>query len=121
MLKMILFIMMSLTLVACSSDSSKSGSDGYYMEPVSRIDSRPVVFNLVPSDRAVLEAYKKTPGGRQLRGNEELFGFTVISKEACTITIVDPAVTYRPEELGHEITHCLYGDFHPRQNEVRTF
>lgn len=33
----------------------------------------------------------------------------------CEIHIVDPAIEYRPETFGHEVTHCLYGSFHPTQ------
>lgn len=120
MLKKIAFIAMLLTLAACSnSDPTYSDADGYWMEPSERIAERPIKFNLYNSDRALRLAFKSTPEGRQLADNEEMFGFTVISTQACTVNIVDPAIVHRPEEMGHEIDHCLYGNWHPRQDEAR--
>jgi hypothetical protein len=114
-----LIFVLLLLLAACSDPSPREGNDGYYMQPTERLAERPIKFNLVNSDRALWEAYANTKGGRELRHNEQLFGFTTITKDECTITIVDPAITYRPEQLGHEVAHCLYGAWHPDQNEVR--
>lgn len=30
----------------------------------------------------------------------------------CRMHIVDPAVRYYPEYIGHELTHCVYGSWH---------
>lgn len=45
---------------------------------------------------------------------EELFGFGMVhpAEPRCTIHIVDPARTYRPQHIGHEFTHCIRGRFH---------
>lgn len=61
---------------------------------------------------AELDAYLHfTPAGP----DKELLGYTVWDGPRCTIYIVDERVSYRPEILGHEMTHCLAGDFHPHQ------
>jgi hypothetical protein len=31
----------------------------------------------------------------------------------CTLHIIDPDLDYRPEIIGHELMHCVHGDFHP--------
>lgn len=31
----------------------------------------------------------------------------------CTVHIVDPAVSYQPEWIGHEVAHCIWGRWHP--------
>jgi hypothetical protein len=36
-----------------------------------------------------------------LRGNE------------CTIHVRDPATVYQPQFIGHEISHCVWGRWHP--------
>lgn len=45
---------------------------------------------------------------------EELFGFGLVhpTEPRCTIHLVDPAKTYRPQHIGHEFTHCIRGRFH---------
>lgn len=30
----------------------------------------------------------------------------------CTIHMIDPAVKYQPEFVGHEFLHCVYGQWH---------
>lgn len=30
----------------------------------------------------------------------------------CIIYIVDPSILYRPEYIGHELVHCIDGNFH---------
>lgn len=33
----------------------------------------------------------------------------------CEIHIVSPEAAYIPDAVGHELFHCIYGDFHPGQ------
>lgn len=33
----------------------------------------------------------------------------------CTIHILDPGLNYQPEVIGHEVSHCLYDEWHPNQ------
>jgi hypothetical protein len=44
------------------------------------------------------------------------FAETNAIRNTCVVHIVDPAVHYNPAFLGHEITHCLYGNFHFKQD-----
>ncbi len=41
-----------------------------------------------------------------------LMAWSKLGKEACEVHIVDPAVSYQPEWIGHEITHCVFGRWH---------
>lgn len=45
-------------------------------------------------------------------------GFTIYRREnnVCDMHIYDPAYQYKPEFIGHELVHCIYGNFHPNQN-----
>lgn len=38
----------------------------------------------------------------------------------CTIYILKPEVGYMPEMYGHEISHCLYGQFHRENGEMNS-
>jgi hypothetical protein len=33
----------------------------------------------------------------------------------CNVYIMDPKVNYQPEWYGHELVHCMYGDWHRTQ------
>lgn len=32
--------------------------------------------------------------------------------DVCTIHMVDPSISYKPEFVGHEFLHCTYGQWH---------
>ena len=36
----------------------------------------------------------------------------------CTIHMMDPAVNYEPEIYGHELTHCIRGQFHKNKDSL---
>jgi len=41
--------------------------------------------------------------------------FSVLQKpnyDVCTIHMIDPIISYEPEYIGHELMHCVYGEFH---------
>jgi hypothetical protein len=96
---------------------SRLAADGYYFEKNAlRINARPIKIVVYSDVKSLRAGYAKI-NGRTLAANEELFGFGVINQSACTLHLIDPKTRYMPEELGHELTHCLYGEFHPSQNE----
>lgn len=35
------------------------------------------------------------------------------TRKICVIHMVDPGVAYMPEQIGHELAHCGFGNFHP--------
>lgn len=45
---------------------------------------------------------------------EGLMAFSKINPEAktCTIYMVDSRKDYQPEWIGHELAHCVYGEWH---------
>lgn len=52
-----------------------------------------------------------------LRGTEpdgqDLHGWSIIKAGGgCEIHVVDPARSWAPEWLGHEIAHCIWGRWH---------
>lgn len=102
-----------LFLTACTPSSG----DGYYFEKDSkRIAERPIKVVTYQTYDELLASYS-TFNGRTLTVKEKLQAFTVINK-TCTIHMIDPAVNYQPDFFGHELTHCLYGEFHPSQNNA---
>lgn len=35
----------------------------------------------------------------------------------CVIHVMNPEVSYRPVDVGHETLHCIYGDWHPTKTK----
>lgn len=102
---------MILGLSNCSDGNS---ADGYHFETTSvRIAPRKIETVLYPNLAALNVAFKNT--NHRISETRQLMAFSVITKETCTIHMIDPKVRYMPEFLGHELTHCLYGEFHPSQ------
>lgn len=94
----------------------KKSADGYYFEkPTFVREEFPVRIVLVKSYDEMLERVNEQ-GGRFVGTikPKEIAAFSVIKSEdkTCTIYMIDPKVQYRPELIGHELTHCIYGFWH---------
>jgi predicted small secreted protein len=113
MKKLITCFLLAFVLASCN----QGAGDGYTFEKgTQRIAERPIKVVTYGSYADLRRAYATFHEGRQLSQNEELQAFSVING-VCTIHMIDPAVNYQPDFFGHELTHCLYGDFHPHQND----
>lgn len=92
--------------------------DGYYFEGRERIFQGQVRWVFYPSLKAL-----RGMACRAGRPNcERIMGMTSYGRSSgatCYIHAVDPAAEYRPRTLGHEITHCLYGNWHREQERFR--
>jgi hypothetical protein len=113
---------------ACSHACSKPASDHYYFEPDSVRIERSIRVVTYDSNGELLSSYRDHVSRRDASVFKArwlsdpkitLQAFSIIGEEACTIHMIDPKVRYEPEFFGHEITHCLYGNFHPSQNKGR--
>lgn len=113
-----LIVAVALLLTGC--DTRPTAQDGYRFEQDSerRYPSNIRVV-VEPSVDSLNATYAKLPDAPKLSSEERLFGFSRLTETGCTIYIVDPKVEYRPEEFGHELTHCIYGSFHDQQDAER--
>lgn len=55
----------------------------------------------------------KFPADRQLIAFSQASPYVKGERRLCIIHMVDPKVSYKPEFIGHELAHCIYGDWHP--------
>jgi hypothetical protein len=104
----------ALLLLAGCQDTNRVGQDGYTFESIDMPNTgKKITFVLYKSDHHFRYEVKR----RNLVPDRLVFGFSIINQEknTCEVHIVDPAVRYDPEAVGHEITHCLYGNFHKSQ------
>jgi hypothetical protein len=54
--------------------------------------------------------------------NSEIVAFALLLRNdqtKCTVHMMDPAVSYEPEFVGHEFLHCVYGQWHTDNNSIR--
>lgn len=107
-MKRALTIVAALALAGCGVASE--AADGYQFGVKEFERSRPnitVVTYASPTDlRAAAPASAK-------RSDRELMAWGIIRPDGCEIHIIDPAVSYQPEWIGHEVAHCAWGRWHP--------
>jgi hypothetical protein len=101
------------------SSCKPTGTDGYTFEKAQFTQtSFTVTMVLVQNEQELVKL--APPAAIKLQGSKgELFAFGKVGPNRCTIYAVDPAAQYRPQNLGHELTHCIYGEWHPEQNKER--
>jgi len=96
---------------------SSRGVDGYIVEKAefmhTDINLRVHMYRSRPS----FDAASRMMGVEVVK-DAKTMGFTVSnpSDNYCDMYIFDPAFYYGPEFIGHELVHCIYGQFHPTQN-----
>lgn len=97
-----------LLLGVCAPDQLRY-EDGYRISDTGGYAERTITVKLYPSKEAMKQAYKGEPPNN-------LAGFSRYNGRRCVIHIVDPVVRYKPTIMGHELNHCIYGDWHRGQN-----
>lgn len=93
-------------------------SDGYKFERKEwEKEHVHLTVRLLPDQAALVEEGKRR-GAHDL---DALSGISLSSKESddCVVFVVDPDKGgWRPEILGHEVAHCIWGEFHPSQKSA---
>ena len=100
--KIFLGAILPFTLAGCGA------TDGYEFKGQHEYREREITVVLHPDAQSVATAKPRQP----IEAGRELFGFGLLTDKTCEIHVVDPAKSYKPEQLGHELTHCLYGQWH---------
>ena len=115
MLKKILIILAILAGVALvamlPNNGSRMGADGYQFGTPQYQKDKIEIHVVTYDSRASFSKSAKQYGIK----DERVMAFSVLSApnfDKCTVHMVDPKVEYRPEFIGHEFTHCVYGQWH---------
>lgn len=102
-------------LTGCGNDPFYSSDDPQYIYKPDRAthqaDSVHVTMVFYPNLTALRQAAKERglENWRQIRG---FATWTLPFNGTCTIHMVSIDVKYDPATLGHEMTHCLRGNWH---------
>lgn len=108
-MKNILILILALLLGACQT--TQVGADGYLFDRKEYENVTPgVEFVLLKNSKEMTEIRKKFFGADWAR----VSAFTQWNPEkgVCKIYIADPDWQYRPELIGHEVAHCIWGRWH---------
>lgn len=102
-MKKLFLIPLFFLLTACPG-----GTDGYTFEKAEYTKTNFTVEMVLYDD---LKSLQKASGLKL--EDRELKAFSVLHKNNCQIHIVKPSANYEPEWIGHELTHCIHGRWHP--------
>lgn len=86
-------------------------SDSYVFERKEFERTEPQITIVLHRSLADLRA--KAPPSAKSDPNRKLMAWSVIRPNGCEMHVVDPAVSYQPEWIGHETAHCVWGRWHP--------
>lgn len=103
----------ALALAAC--DAKRAAADGYDFGKAEW--DRPDMTIRFVEHRSPADMRAAAPKGtieRAKAEGREVMAWSSIepAKGLCVVHIVDPAVAYAPEWIGHEVTHCIKGRWH---------
>lgn len=111
-MKKLLLIPLLLLLSSCEP-AKKTGSDGYTFGEKQYTQTPVTVEVIIYPNRVAFE--KELKRLKLTADGGDIVAFTSLypsDKSRCTINMVDPAVEYVPEFIGHEFLHCVYGQWH---------
>jgi len=115
-----ILLLIVLSLMTSCDTSPKTGSDGYKFGEKQYTQNELGVKIVTYSTRADFNQELKK---RNLSTKDgEIMAFSILFAEApnlCVIHMMDPAVEYRPEFVGHEFLHCVYGQWHTNNKSFK--
>jgi len=92
------------------------GSDGYVFDRKEYENTTPgVKFVLIQSSSEMAKIKKKFFGPNWK--NVSAFTEWDPVNGVCTIYVMDPSTSYKPELIGHEVAHCIWGRWHDKPSE----
>lgn len=106
-------VVIPLALLLSGCEPAKNvGADGYEFEKA-EWQSRSFQVEIVPyTSVAEFRRTAARVGARSEDGGEVRAFSEIVPGKQCRIHIMDPLITYEPEWIGHELTHCAYGRWH---------
>lgn len=107
-------IALSLLLLASCDQGPKQGKDGYNFGN-KQYEQNPVTVNIV-TYKSQKELYQVAKSKGANYPKVAAFSVLTTKRDTCTIHMIDPAISYQPEYVGHEFLHCAYGQWH-KNNE----
>ncbi len=101
----------------------KLAADGFYFEHNSEIRPKVTITFVLYSSLEELNKSKDEIAAQMKQpprpAGAIVQAFSIMMGEKCEVHMMDPAVSYKPEYVGHELMHCAYSEhFHPTQESA---
>lgn len=114
-----LLVLLSTMWIPCTSYARGIGADGYRFSTKS-IERKEVRIKIVTYktydalEKALKSHLGNDPKYSAIKASRvEAFSILELPEyDVCTIHMIDPEVSYEPEYVGHEMLHCIYGQWH---------
>lgn len=122
-MKKILLSLLCIPMILTGCDQGpKKGADGYQFTTPQYEETRPdiriVLHDSVEDLRKELgriqRENKNLSKNDPIPNNDNIMAFSLITDDhkICVINMVHPSKEYYPEYIGHELTHCVFGQWH---------
>jgi len=110
-------LLLALALLMSSTPAIAAGPalDGYTFERA-EFEHRTVTLTFMPVATEAEMIRLADSFGVPLKGGT-VKAFSIYSKDRCAIYAEDPRLEYEPEFIGHELAHCIFGNFHPTKTK----
>lgn len=116
-MKLFLILLLIFT-VSCSTTTAPKpkGKDGYRFEVKDTEMLTPNIEFIILKNREEYNKIRKKFFGHHWNTVQAFTRWRPESK-TCIIYIKDPMWTYQPEYIGHEVAHCIWGNWHKMEIE----
>jgi len=102
---------MKKLLLILAAFISIGASDGYTFKKAEFTHTEVAIKVIVHRDQAALEEEAiKLDAPTSL--DDRINAFSIIKGKTCEIHMLNPKYRYKPELIGHEFLHCVYGRWH---------
>lgn len=119
MIKRILFWLLPFTLLfGCNEAPRSSFGDGYHFEQAEFLNTNIALKLVLAQDQKGLkDLWERHGNDSPFNRNLRAFARVDEAAKTCTIYALDSRAKHAPQWLGHELEHCIYGQWHPTQGE----
>jgi len=105
---LVMFVML-LTMAIMSIANNPAATDGYIFEG-KQFTNQDVRVRMVYYDD--LSELQLEADIRGFTDSKHIMAFAEADRKYCEIHTMDPEIEYKPERYGHELMHCIHGNWH---------
>lgn len=110
-LLLLLFFILSTSCTTVSTTSKKPGKDGFIFEGKDGEMLNPNVQFVIMKNQEEFNEVRKKFFGHHWHTVQAFTRWRPETK-TCIIYVKDPDWEYEPEFIGHEVAHCIWGNWH---------
>ena len=112
MIKIFSIVLGLLGFIAVALTADPVATDGYIFEGKQFTNQDVRVRMVYYDDLSELQLEAEI---REFENSESIMAFAFSDRKYCEIHAMDPEIEYKPERYGHELMHCIHGNWHHDQ------